>query len=457
MSRVVARAAASMTRGRVGCWLAAVLAIAVMQGCSRSPADPVERHAAEYVEIATAIGTFNPHEVDAYFGPAELDRRTAEQPAKPAELLTRAKQLATAITNDPQVTATERGKRLQTLAGNLVSLLEVLAAIPPPPLADEARRLYGLELPPPPANADALLQELDALLPGAGASLPFKLASLQNQLVIPAGKREAVFHRALEECKRRTAEHWKLPENEQLTVEFTRDVDSAWYRYEGGGRGRLQVNPLAVAFVSTALDVACHEGYPGHHAQFLLFDSKAPAAGLPIEERVLLLRAPESVLREGAANYGVNLAWPPEERLAFERDVLFPLAGLVPAQAERAGQIHRLMMQIGDATIPILRDYRDKVISFNTATFQLERQALVTSPAALLEFVDRHGAYVVGYTVARERIAAFIEQQTRASGEDAWTVLQGLLAEPNTGLLRSPPAPPPAAPEAAPVSSDGRG
>jgi hypothetical protein len=427
-----------MMRASSDRWIALLVTTVLMLGCNRQPTEPVERYAAEYVEIATAVGTFRAEEVDAYFGPQELDRRTDDKPAKPAELLTRARDLATRIANDPQVTASARGQRLQARVDSLATLLEVLTANLPLPFAEEARRLYGLDLPPA-VDLSAQIKELDELLPGTGATA-FKLASLQNQLVIPAGKREAVFHRALEECQRRTTQHWRLPERDQLTVEFTREVESAWYRYEGEGRGKLQVNPLAVAFVGAALEVACHEGYPGHHAQFLLFDNSALSQGLPIEERVVLLRAPDSVLREGAASYGVDLAWTPEERLAFERDVLFPLAGLAPAQAERVARIHRILTQLGDATIPILEEYRDKIISFNTATFRLEREALLGSPAALLKFVDRHGAYVAGYTVARQRIATFVDEQTQASGQSAWVVLHDVLAAP-ANVLRSPLAP----------------
>jgi hypothetical protein len=417
-------------------WSALLIAVTLIQGCNRPPSDPVQRRANEYVEIATAIGAFRPGEVDAYFGPDELDRRNDRTSATPTDLLARAKQLAVGIGNDPQFVATSRGQRLQFLADNLAVLLEVLTANPPPPFAEEMRRLYGLDMPAA-ADMSAQLDELDALLSGSGA-LAFKLASLQNQLVIPAAKREAVFRRALEECRRRTARHWKLPDGEQLAVEFTREVEAAWYRYEGGGRGKLQVNPRAVAFVGTSLDVACHEGYPGHHAQFLLFERNAQPSGLPIEERVTLLRGADSVLREGAANYGVSLAWTPEERLIFERDVLFPLAGLLPDQAARAGQVHRVLTQLGDATVPILQEYRDKVISFNTATFRLEREAMVGSPAALLKFVDRHGAYVAGYTVARNRLAELIDRQSQMSDKSPWLVLEEVVAEPDIEVLKSP-------------------
>lgn len=435
MSRLVsAYARYRVSRPRHGRWLVALLAaIAFLtEGCARPPRDPLEQHAREFVSLATAIGTYNPAEVDAYFGPPDLDR-SKEQPAKPAELLEQARTLLAALT--PTAVSSVREQRLKARVENLVSLLAVSAAAKPPLFADEARELYGLELPPADGETtQRLLKELGDLLTGTG-TLAFRLAAFQNQLVIPPGKREAVFERALEECKRRTQAHWTLPRNDELIVEFTREVDSAWHRYQGNGRSQLQINPLAVAFVGAALDVACHEGYPGHHAQFLLFEASAPE-GLPVEERVVLLRSADSVLREGAANYGVELVWTPEERLAFERDVLFPLAGLAPAQAEKAGQVHRILLELGNAALPILQEYRDNVISFNTATFRLEREAMVGSPKALLEFVDRHGAYVAGYTVASRRIREFIAAKV-AAGAEAWAVLEEALVGPDTEVLRT--------------------
>ncbi len=72
--------------------------------------------------------------------------------------------------------------------------------------------------------------------------------------------------------------------------------------------------------------------------------------------------------------------------------------------------------------MPILREYRDGVISFNTATFRLEREAFIASPAALLKFVDDLGAYSTGYTVARNAVRNHVESVARG-GEDPWVVL----------------------------------
>jgi len=301
---------------------------------------------------------------------------------------------------------------------------------------EEAQRLYGI-------NAGAydeasltprLVEELDEILPGTGP-VPFRVAKYRNQFIVPADKRERIFARAMEECRKRTLAHWTLPQDERLDVQFTREVGAAWHKYEGGHRSTLKVNPVAIAYLGQMIDVACHEGYPGHHAQFLIMESDAGPAGLPVELSVALMRSPATVLREGAANYAVDLAFPPEERLAFERDVLFPMAGFPVAQAERHAKVHRNITELALSAMPILREYRDGVISFNTATFRLEREAFIASPAALLKFVEDLGAFSTGYTIARNAVRNHVESAARG-GEDPWVVLRRVVTGPQTSVLR---------------------
>ncbi len=106
------------------------------------------------------------------------------------------------------------------------------------------------------------------------------------------------------------------------------------------------------------IDVACHEAYPGHHAQFLSEEQSAGAEGLPVEDRIVLLRSPLSVLLEGAANFGIELAFTPAERAAFERETLFPLAGLDPSQVDRFEKVQQLVDKLSSAAGPILAAYR---------------------------------------------------------------------------------------------------
>jgi hypothetical protein len=53
-----------------------------------------------------------------------------------------------------------------------------------------------------------------------------------------------------------------------------------------------------------------------------------------VEFSVYPLFSPQSLIAEGSANYGIRLAFPGDEKLAFERKTLYPLAGLDPATAQ---------------------------------------------------------------------------------------------------------------------------
>ena len=133
--------------------------------------------------------------------------------------------------------------------------------------------------------------------------------------------------------------------------------------------------------------------------------------------------------REGAAEYGVQLAFPLEERLAYERDVLFPLAGFAPAEAAKYVQVMQLIRQIAPSVSPVLARYRDGQINSAEAQQDLQGSALSSSPAALLGFVDRYGAYATGYTVARDSVQRAVELASAKSADQRWQSLLQTLSE----------------------------
>ena len=427
--------------GRISTALIALIGAAVVLAAaavlwSRSAADPLEQQAEQFVELALSIGIAYPDEIDAWFGPAALDPREPGKTAvPPTEILAEARALLADTSALAAATPSARSARLQQRLEKFVVLLETLVAPKALAFADEAFKLYNITLPPLQSaeSHQALLDAVEALLPGQG-SLAFRVAALQNKLVVPAVKRIAVFERALQECRSRTLAHWTLPADEHLTLEWTRDVEAAWHRYQGNYQSTLQINSLALPFVGSALDVACHEGYPGHHAQFVLLENAVAPATLNVEDQLALLRSPESVLREGAANYGVDLVFTPEERLMFEREVLLPLAGLSPELAEQNAAVQKAIGLLSDEVIPLLQEYRDGSLPFNSATFRLEREAMVSSPSALLEYVDKFGAYSVGYTVAKQRLQDYIAARADA---DPWEILRRVLVETDVALLQT--------------------
>ena len=329
-------------------------------------------------------------------------------------------------------------QRQSSLANKVKNLILVLESIISPEqfsYEDEAKTIFGIDLKgSDETNLAVYREQLEALLPGSGA-VAYRLAQFRNQFLVPADKRQAVFARALEECRTRSLAHWTMPEKEILRVEWSRDINEPWHSFEGNAQSVLMINPLSMGYLNSALDVACHETYPGHHAQYVFLEQAMAGEEMFVEDSLTLLRSPESALREGAASYSVDLLFPLDERTQFEKEVLAPIAGLGSLDIEKYNQVRVLLDQIALATIPILRDFSDRTIPQATATFRLEREALVPSPNQLIAFSERYGAYAASYTVARARIGAYVSDQASEKGEDPWVVLKRLIETNDLSVL----------------------
>ncbi len=422
--------------GKISRGVLAIMSLAVLFGATafawvvRDAREPIQRMAEEYVVLALGLSAHREQEIDAYFGPQSLQQKARRDRLGISELLSRAGTLLAAL---EQESLPERERQLALIA-KVVHLMKVLDYLEEPTevsFRDEALSLFGVSLPVAidTDGAAMTLQQLNQTLTGQG-SLSFKLAAFRNQTVVPADRRIEVFERALEECRQRTLAHWPLPGDRGMTIEWSREVGAAWYRYHGNGQGTLTINPLSLALVGSMLDVACHEGYPGHHAQFLLMEQAAGDEGLPVEDTVVLLRSPVTALREAAANLGAGLVFSDAERLAFERDVLFPMAGLSPAQAETNALVHGMMEQLSIVTVPILEAYRDGELSFNNATVRLDREALIGSPSDLLLYVNDFGAYAASYTVARDQLRNRLSARSRSESRGVMDLLGEMLMHP---------------------------
>jgi len=423
--------------GRRKCWFAIALATAgayAATACSdRKSADDIDAFAREYVELGLTYGEIEADALDFYFGPEDMvppaDEGEPDREVIRADLEEMLARLAEA----------PRTARRDHLAGKAASLLAIMDASSPDenmPFAEQAQRLYGVNVAAP--DEDGLQrarQQLEAMLPGPG-SLVRRMDAYAANFVIGEDRRRAIFMRALDECRERTMNRWALPADNTLEVEWNGSVGAAWHTYLGDGHSVLQVNPAAVADIGSSLDVACHEAWPGHHAQFLV---QRASSSFALEDKLVFTRSPEQLLREGAAQFGVDLAFPPAERAAFLRDELFPLAGLDPGEAQTFAQVHAARQALGAAAAPILADYLDRRITGFAAEQALAKEALVSSPAALLAFADRYGAYVLGYSVAREAVAACVAARADAAGEGEegkWLALRAIVASSDLSALK---------------------
>jgi hypothetical protein len=76
-----------------------------------------------------------------------------------------------------------------------------------------------------------------------------------------------------------------------------------------------------------------------------------------IEFSVYPLYSPQSLIAEGSANYGIDLAFPGDDQLNFETKTLYPLAGLSTAQAADYLALNRAARDLQGARFTIARDY----------------------------------------------------------------------------------------------------
>ena len=91
--------------------------------------------------------------------------------------------------------------------------------------------------------------------------------------MIPAAKVDTVFKAAIAACKERTARHVTLPPGESFVVEYVKDKPWSGYNwYKGDFHSVIQVNTSLPIYIDRAVDLACHEGYPGHHVYNALLE-----------------------------------------------------------------------------------------------------------------------------------------------------------------------------------------
>ena len=185
------------------------------------------------------------------------------------------------------------------------------------------------------ASFQAALTELESLLPDRGAalqgsrSLIDRYAAYRSRFVIPRDRLDRVFRMAIDECRTRTIKALPLPAGETFTVEYVTGKSwSAYNWYKGGYRSVIQVNTDLPITIDRAIDLACHEGYPGHHVYNALLEKNLVRDRRWMEFSIYPLFSPQSLIAEGTANYGIAVAFPGTSRVEYEKASLFPAAGL---------------------------------------------------------------------------------------------------------------------------------
>lgn len=415
-------------------WIAMVFA-AALGACAPRQAEPDLNPLAErYVRLALEIGAHEEGYIDAYYGPAEWKTEAEANPRSTTELKPLADALAAEIdaaletAQDPLVQ--RRARALAAYVSSARFRLDMIDGARAP-FVEEAERLFALRPELRPLESyDPVLQRIEQLVPGPGP-LSARVQAFRDRYIVPADRLQAVMEAAIAECRRRTAEHIALLENERFTLEFVTGKSWSGYNYyQGDNQSLIQVNTDLPVTIDRAVDLGCHEGYPGHHVQGISAERLYRERGWA-EFSVMPLYSPQGPLNEGGGNYGVELAFPGDERLQFEQARLYPLAGLDPATAGARAALAEALNDLAGARLTIAQMYLDGQIDRARAVELAQRYQLISRERAeqSLDFADEYRSYVINYSTGQDVVGAFVER-SGADNAARWAAYESILNQP---------------------------
>ena len=407
----------------------AAAGIATVAPVAAAPLDDIAR---DYVALVLEFGEHEEGYVDAYYGPPEWAEAARANKRSLGRLTGDTAALRKRVTGESASGMDELRRRY--LAAQLRALAARLAMRQGLKLdfASEAEELFGVRPKLKPlASYDPALARIDRLVPGPGP-LWERVDAFRKRYEIPSDRLKPAMEAAIAECKARTARHLALPDGEKFDLAFVSDKPWSGYNwYKGGYHSLIQINTDLPTAVSRAVDLGCHEGYPGHHVYNALLERELVKGRGWTEFSVYPLYSPQSLIAEGSANYGIDLAFPKDEQVAFETKMIYPIAGLDPAMAQALVDLSRATRALAGASYTIASDYLAGRLRRDEAKALVQRYEL-SSPARAeqrMKFIDTYRSYIINYGLGRDLVQAHVESAgpTQAA---RWKAMEKLLSEP---------------------------
>ncbi|WP_293372668.1 hypothetical protein [Nevskia sp.] len=404
----------------------------------------------QYLRLVLALGEHDPDYVDAYYGPAATRDAVKQQALKPAAIEKQAQRLLAGVdgADSPQFQTRPEMVDLRRayLTKQLASLVARAQMLQGRKFSfdEEARALYDTAAPHYQESDFApALARIEKRLPIEKGDAERTLAERYNRYIeryaVPPAKLEAVMTLAIEEARVRSYNHMPIPVSEHFALSFVSAKPwSAYNWYQGKLQSRIEINTELPIPVSRVIELASHEGYPGHHVYNALLENGLVTGQNWQEFTVYALFSPQSLIAEGTADYGVGLAFPGKEKLAFTR-ALFKAAGLKAADAERYLDISDAAGALKPAGIEAARRYLDGKASADETIVWMQRFLLYSPERAAqrLKFIDKYRAYVINYSWGEELVRGHIERHAnkKAGSPEQWQQFFQLISLPRTPTM----------------------
>lgn len=408
--------------------------ILISQASFKSQNIELNHFAERYVRLVLAVGQHDDLYVDAYFGPRAWKEQAYWQPLATlrAQFDEGCKLLCILGAEKFNAELQARYDFIEKQWSSIGAYLDLLEG-KPLSFDEEAARLYDS------AVADFQLDELQAihyelerLLPGVG-SLQSRFTEFKNSYIVPKARAAAVFNAAVDKARELTKLQFTLPENESFEIEYVNDkVWTAYNWFKGDYHSLIQLNQDLPLTIDRYLELATHEGYPGHHVFNALQEQQLVKGKGWLEYAVYPLYSPISFLAEGSANYALRILMTADEIIDFESDVLMPLAGL-DADMTLFHEVFACIKRLGYFENHVSKLLTNKKIDQQEAARLLVDDALYTHSRAQqrMRFFDCNRAYIINYSIGEDAVADWVESESDSKAVH-WQRFEALLSRPRS-------------------------
>lgn len=392
--------------------------------------------AERYVHLVLALGQHDPDYVDAFYGPPEWKTQAEKEKKSLDTIGAEAAELSAALAKTPIAGDDLLHLRREYLQKQISALAARVRMLKGEKLKfdDESRALYDAVAPTfPDSHFIQILAQLEAKIPGEGP-LWGRYENWRKPFVIPKEKLDTVFQLAIKECRARTLANVALSPNESFTVEYVTNKPWGGYNwYKGNFHSVIQVNTDLPTYIDRAVDLAAHEGYPGHHVYNSLLEKNLVRDRGWMEFSVYALFSPQSLVAEGTANFGREVAFPTKtDRMKFEKEVLFPAAGIDASRADEYYAVQDLIKQLDYAANEAARRLINGEIDESAAVQWLQKYAVMEPARAQqrVKFIQRYRSYVINYNLGEDMVRRYIEKRSGTDPEKRWSEFAKLLSSP---------------------------
>lgn len=388
-----------------------------------------------FVVLALSLGDYDENYVDAYFGPDSLKIKAKSLGLRLDDIKTKAKENLGKI-QKLGIKSDSLNYRKDFLINFYQSLLARVDYLSGKKMTfdEESKAIYGVVAP----RFDSqfyskILSSLDSVLPKGKGSIIERLTEFKNKFIIPEDKLDTVFKTAIAKTRSQTFKFIILPKGENFKLEFVKGKSWGAYNwFQGNSQSLIQINTEVPIYIDRPIDLACHEGYPGHHVFHSTIEQEYVKKRGWVEFSIYPLFSPMSLISEGVANACIDIAFEKQARREYEKQVLFPLAEIDTTLADKYYKVLELLGKLDNASTDIARDYLDGKISKAKAKDLLINYKLQTPERADLNirFFEIYRSYIINYTLGQKMIENYLLTKNSKTEKDKWQEYYKLLKRP---------------------------